>query len=221
MSRPTVIQNDTIIAAAREVFLERGLLGTTADVAARAGVSEGTIFKRFKSKDDLFRAAMQPPIDPALFAGLAQRVGKGEVREHLEDVGLLALEQFRKLVPFIMTLMSSPGFSGLPKAHEGTHPATRGMRAMMGYLEAEMRLGRIRRSDPEILARAFLGAVFNYAFLDTTTIANEELPLPAQTFVRGLVAVLWAGIDPQPIASTSIRTHERKGTSGRTPPRKR
>lgn len=221
MSRPTVIQNDTIIAAAREVFLERGLLGTTADVAARAGVSEETIFKRFKSKDDLFRAAMQPPMDPALFAGLAQRVGKGDVREQLEDVGMLALEQFTRLVPFIMTMVSSPGFPGLATAREGSHPATRGVRAVMGYLEAEMRLGRLRRSDPEILARTFMGALFNYAFLDTTTTANLELPLPAPTFVRGLVAVLWAGIEPQPNASASIGTSERTRTTGRPTSRKR
>lgn len=210
MSRPTVIQNDTILAAAREVFLEHGFQGTTAHVAARAGVSEGTIFKRFKSKDDLFRAAMQPPVDPTLFAELPQRVGKGDVREHLVEVGGRALEQFRKLVPFIMSMVSTPGFPGLPHAHEGTHPATRAMRAMMGYLEAEMRAGRLRRSDPEILARTFMGALFNYAFLDSMTRANQELPLPAETFVRGLVAVLWTGIEPQPTASASIRTMERK-----------
>lgn len=214
MARPTVIQNETILAAARAVFLERGLLGTTADVASRAGVSEGTLFKRFKSKDDLFRAAMQPPIDPTLFMELPQRVGKGDVREQLEEIGLRALEQFQKLVPFIMTMVSSPGFPGLPHVHQGTHPATRSMRAMMGYLEAEMRAGRLHRSDPEILARSFLGAIFNYAFLDTTTRANEELPLPPETFVRGLVAVLWTGIEPQPVASAGIRTKER--TIGRS-----
>jgi len=54
MARPTVIRDETIIDAAREVFLERGFGATTAEVAVRAGVSEGSIFKRFNSKVDLF-----------------------------------------------------------------------------------------------------------------------------------------------------------------------
>lgn len=215
MSRPAVIENETILAAARDVFLERGLRGTTADVASRAGVSEGTLFKRFKSKEALFRAAMRTPVDLSVFADIGDRVGKGEVREHLVDVGLRALEAFRTIVPFIMTVMASPDYPGLPHPGEGDHPATRSMRAMMGYLEAEMRLGRIRRSDAEILARTFLGSIFNYAWLDTTTHANEDLPLPAEAFVRGIVALLWAGIAPQPPPPTGIGAKGRKKSAAR------
>ncbi|MBK6513564.1 MAG: TetR family transcriptional regulator [Polyangiaceae bacterium] len=40
MARPTVIRNEAILEAARDVFLERGILGTSAEVAQRAGVSE-------------------------------------------------------------------------------------------------------------------------------------------------------------------------------------
>ena len=58
MARPTSIKDETIVAAAREVFLERGIQATTAEVAERAGVSEGSVFKRFKTKSELFRAAM-------------------------------------------------------------------------------------------------------------------------------------------------------------------
>ena len=58
MARPTVIRNEAILQAARDVFLERGILATSAEVAQRAGVSEGSLFKRFKTKADLFRAAM-------------------------------------------------------------------------------------------------------------------------------------------------------------------
>jgi hypothetical protein len=59
-----------------------------------------------------------------------------------------------------------------------------------------------------------MGALFNYAFLDSMTHTNEELPLPAETFVRGLVSVLWTGIGPQPSPGSSIGTIERKKGKG-------
>ena len=43
MARPVSIKDETIIAAARQVFLERGIQATTAEVAQRAGVIVYTI----------------------------------------------------------------------------------------------------------------------------------------------------------------------------------
>ncbi|MEO6418509.1 MAG: helix-turn-helix domain-containing protein, partial [Polyangiaceae bacterium] len=57
--RPPTISDDRLLEAAREVFLARGIRATTAEVAERAHVSEGTIFHRYKTKDALFSAAMQ------------------------------------------------------------------------------------------------------------------------------------------------------------------
>ncbi len=47
---------ERIVAAAIEVFAERGLEASTADIAARAGVGEATLFRRFPTKDDLIEA---------------------------------------------------------------------------------------------------------------------------------------------------------------------
>ncbi len=54
---------DELIAAAVALFGERGFRATTLeDVARRAGVSKGTIYLYFKSKDDLFRAMVEQRI---------------------------------------------------------------------------------------------------------------------------------------------------------------
>ncbi len=58
MARPITIKADDLLEAARQVFLKKGTQATTAQVAERAGVSEGTLFKRFGTKADLFRSAM-------------------------------------------------------------------------------------------------------------------------------------------------------------------
>lgn len=48
-------KRDRLAAAARELFAERGFAGaTTAEIASRAGVSEGILFHHFGSKRELF-----------------------------------------------------------------------------------------------------------------------------------------------------------------------
>ncbi|MBL7499750.1 helix-turn-helix transcriptional regulator [Frankia sp. CNm7] len=48
-----------ILAAAAEVFAERGASATTEEVARRAGVAIGTVFRHFPTKDDLLAAIMK------------------------------------------------------------------------------------------------------------------------------------------------------------------
>ncbi len=51
--------DDTIIAATLDLLAEHGFDGTTTDaIAARAGVSKATIYRRWPSKDDLVLAAV-------------------------------------------------------------------------------------------------------------------------------------------------------------------
>src|SRR5262245_23076725 len=135
MARPPSISDETILEAARAVFKDKGVLGTSADVAARAGVSEGTIFNRFKSKAELFRAALAPRwVFETSMRALMANVGQGDVRDHLVEIGERFLEFFEELVPFILLHTGSPGFAGPPRPH----PAVRQIKGVAAYLEAEM-----------------------------------------------------------------------------------
>jgi AcrR family transcriptional regulator len=68
-----------IMAAALDLFVERGFAATKLDeVAARAGVSKGTLYLYFSSKEELFKAVIQQGILPVLEQGeemLAQHSG--------------------------------------------------------------------------------------------------------------------------------------------------
>ena len=70
------------------MFLELGIRATTLEVARRAGVAEGTIFHRFKSKEELFRAAMQFDPDEALaiVERLPSRAGRADLRATLLEL---------------------------------------------------------------------------------------------------------------------------------------
>jgi len=61
MARKKTITDEAILDSARSVFSERGFAAPTRDIARAAGISEGVLFQRYRTKADLFFAAMVPP----------------------------------------------------------------------------------------------------------------------------------------------------------------
>ncbi|EAD5296161.1 helix-turn-helix transcriptional regulator, partial [Listeria monocytogenes] len=52
-----------IVAASIELFAEKGYAGTsTNEIAKKAGVAEGTIFRHYKTKKDLLMAITMPTL---------------------------------------------------------------------------------------------------------------------------------------------------------------
>jgi len=199
MARPAVIQDSAILEAAREVFLSRGFRATTAEVAARAGVSEGSIFKRFRSKFELFQAAMGSLDElPPFAAELPKRVGRADPREELFEIGREVAAHLRQVVPLHLMAWSNPGPDGAPPGFclQSQAPILL-LKALSGYFEGEMRAGRLARRDPEIVARTFIGSVHNYVIFDLLFQAQDALPMPEETYLRGLIELLFRGVDPQ------------------------
>src|ERR1043165_5093099 len=68
---------DRILRAAREVFAELGPDAQIDTIADRAGVAERTLYRRFPTKADLLRAALDQSIDenlsPAIEKALARK----------------------------------------------------------------------------------------------------------------------------------------------------
>ncbi|MFO0593541.1 MAG: TetR/AcrR family transcriptional regulator [Polyangiaceae bacterium] len=198
MARHSTIRDETILDAAREVFLSRGVQATTAEVAERAGVSEGTLFNRFKSKDELFRAAMlSHGVKVAWVSALEERAGKGRVKDNMFEVGLQIVEFFRVLMPFMMMSWSNKSSGDLPAVMQAKDPPpAAAMRSVTAYFAAEIEAGRLRRSNPEILARAFVGGLQSYVFFEMLLKGRDPAPLTAEEFVRGHVSLLWSGVAP-------------------------
>jgi AcrR family transcriptional regulator len=211
MARPTTISDEKILNVARAVFLEHGFAATTAEVARAAGVAEGSIFKRWKTKQELFLAAMKPAGDvPEFMRDLAARVGHGDVCDTLTEMATQGIEFFKQLLPMAMMMWSNPSTNGLPAHLDVPNSGpVRGLKALAGYFEAEMKKGRMARRDPEVLARTFLGAIQHYAFLDLLDRNRAELPLPAPMFVRGLVHLIWNGVAPGAPPTNGKRGKER------------
>lgn len=67
MAKPANISTSEIIAAARLCLQQRGLGATTLkEVAARAGVTQGTVYYHFRTKEDLLLAVIESTISDHL-----------------------------------------------------------------------------------------------------------------------------------------------------------
>lgn len=74
---------DRIVAASRTLFGQRGYQGTTtAEIARTAGVAEGTIYRYFKDKKELFVASVRPVVMEAVRREMAV-VDTGTPRENM------------------------------------------------------------------------------------------------------------------------------------------
>jgi len=194
VARPRSISDEQIIEAARSAFLDKGMAATTAEIAKLAGVSEGTIFKRFATKNDLFLAAMGMPKVPPFAVNLERRPETGELREELYDICSEIYDFFTELIPKAVMVMSCKISPKDVFAAQGDPAPAKAVRALTNFLVREQKAGRIRNCDPEIVARTLLCAVHFFAWAEHSGV-NDRMPLAAQTFIRGLIDVTLSGVE--------------------------
>jgi AcrR family transcriptional regulator len=188
MARPISISNRQILDAARRVFLAHGLSkASTAEIARRAGVSEGSVFNRFPTKNILFQAAMDEAEPPPLT--LSAFVGQGDVRRNLLRITVESVHFLGQLLPKLMLRWSERDLAAGATVCNRPREI---LRALSSFFKQEKALGRVD-GDTEIAARIFMGAVWNYCFLQT--VAGDR-SMSVQTFARRLVDGLWRGIAP-------------------------
>lgn len=103
----------TILAAARESFAHKGFAGTTIRaVAASAGVDAALVHHYFGSKDDLFIAALEIPVDPRQVVPIVFADGVEGAGERLIRVFLSVWENPEARLPLIALVRASLGEAG-------------------------------------------------------------------------------------------------------------
>lgn len=197
--RPPVISSERLLEVAREVFLELGIRATTAEVAKRAGIAEGTIFHRFKSKEELFRSAMN--VDPdtvvSLVEELRARAGVGELRATLIEFAERFMDFGRTAMPVMMMSWSNPEGQ---LCHERTSERASRYRRVLGalttFFEIEMAGGRLRRADPEVMSRMLLGSLHHFCMIELFAGTAGDTP-SAGEFGQKVVDILLASFEAE------------------------
>lgn len=95
-----------LVAAALACFAERGFAATKLDdIAAKAGVSKGTVYLYFPSKEELFKTVVRESLLPNI----------ARAESILADSNLPAAEQLRGLLQFMTGRMASSPVGIIPK----------------------------------------------------------------------------------------------------------
>jgi len=152
-----------LLAAALDLFVEKGYAATRLDdVAALAGVSKGTLYLYFESKEALFQAVVRESIVPLLSAG-EQAIARhtGTQAELLRTVFQDWWNQYgaTKLAGISKLVMSEAGNFpevGLFFQREVVEPSLRLYRSI---IEAGIANGEFRDVDADYAVRVMQGAL--------------------------------------------------------------
>jgi AcrR family transcriptional regulator len=197
MARPITIESATLLEAARAVFLERGVHSTTAEIAQRARVSEGTLFKRFGSKVQLFHAVLTELIeDPSWLDPLREPPAHpSDLERRLVELVARGCARVRTFMPLVMMAWSSARDGWLPPLFErGEPPQVAEVGELAGVLDRAMRRGLLARRDPRAAAQLLLGAMQNFAIVTLGEPAGDALSDREREHARKTVSVLLDGL---------------------------
>jgi AcrR family transcriptional regulator len=109
MARTRSITDEHILAVARDLFRAQGHDVSTRQVAESAGISEGVLYQRFGSKNDLFFAAMAPSA-PDLEVVLGPNPPTRAPQEYLKEVVARMARYFGEILPLGIRLITHPSF---------------------------------------------------------------------------------------------------------------
>lgn len=194
MPRPVVISDRVIVNAARKVFLAHGYQGSTRDVARLAGISEGSIFKRFKTKTDLFLAAMD--MESMLSSSqerLLASVGSAGIRQTLIKHGETLLKRLQIIVPRMLMFNACGVVFAKGCKLSRPAPPVQHIRCLTHYFQAEIKCGRLRMGSPEVQAHIFVGSLAHYVICETLFQYRSATP---SVFVRQVTDTILADADP-------------------------
>ncbi|NMB89913.1 MAG: TetR/AcrR family transcriptional regulator [Chloroflexi bacterium] len=151
-----------ILRAASQEFGARGYNGaTTRAIAGAAGVSELTLFRHFETKENLFQAVLEQYSPLATLQSSLSAVS-GDPHQDLLQIGASfyrAILERREVI--LLSLHEAGQFPEMRQLSRGIPRQLR--HNLAGYLRAQMDSGRLRKTDPELAAQAFLGMFFAYA----------------------------------------------------------
>lgn len=184
-----------LLAAALDLFVERGFAATRLDDVARAaGVSKGTLYLYFSSKEELFKAVVRESIVPLI----------GEAEVLIDEFAGNSRELFRAVVQTWWGRMGETKLSGLPKlmmAEAGNFPelarfyqeevVNRGERLVAVMLRRGMERGEIRPVDLEIDARLLIAPLIMMMIWKHSAGVCEVAPEKLGLYLEHYIEMAW------------------------------
>lgn len=190
-----------ILDAALAVFAEKGFAAARMeDIAAKAGVTKGTIYLYFQNKEDVFKSLARQSIGVTLTSAAQQAANfDGSVRDFLSAffgaVAAMIAHSDKAILPKII-IGESGNFPELARFWR-SEVIDKAMAMMAGVLRRGIERGEVRGDLPlEHVARLCAAPILMCIIWRTTFAASDPTPFDYQKFLSTHVDVLMNGLKP-------------------------
>ena len=187
-----------MLDAAMAVFAEKGFAAARLeDIAARAGVSKGTVYLYYESKEDILRALIK-----AIPLAMVERISQfatadtGTPEETLRNVLQLIGAAIRDplLIQFPRLIIGEGGnFPWIAETYR-KEVVSRGIATLSGIIRNGIAQQRFRAVDPQHAAYGAMSALLFVAIWRTTFERFDDAPLDAQAFIDQHIETFVRGI---------------------------
>jgi AcrR family transcriptional regulator len=191
-----------LLAAALDVFVERGFTAARLDeIAARAGVSKGTLYLYFDSKEALFKAMILDALSPLLAEGEALvAVGSDDPEQLLHDLvfGWWHIIGHSRAggIPKLM-MAEARNFPDIAQFYYDNVIA-RGRRLIVDTLELGMARGLFRQADAKMLCHVLFAPVLFAGIWQQSFALCEPLGMDYDAYLRTHFDVFLNGLRTSP-----------------------
>jgi len=212
-----------ILDAAAKVFARDGLQAATLDdVAREAGITKGTIYLYYRSKDELFANTLRRmsgriirTLEAASRGGSGSAAGAGSHRERILRIidGANRIITGPGTLSTIQMVLSEAGRSPqMARLFFREVILKNNLRIAMALGEG-MEAGEYRPMDPYIAARCLSGMILAFAISQKLLGGDHVRPIPRKVIVRAVASVFLDGIGERPGARRGDRRRKGQGES--------
>jgi AcrR family transcriptional regulator len=197
---------DEVLDAALELFIEKGFAATRVDdIAKRAGLSKGTVYLYFPSKEALLEGLVRRAILPIADSALAAlRDYEGDPRIVLSLV--LKMLAGRIADPKVIAMpklifREAMGFPELAKMYRA-EVLDRVIPAIEGLIRKGVEQGYLRQVDPSLTIRSIIGPLMLHLAMAEIFGITPEGGLHMDKLVDNHLTILFDGLSAPPSAKT-------------------
>ncbi len=195
-------RRNLILDAAIEVFGNKGLDGATVDdIAQAAGISKGTIYLYFESKNDIFDAILAErstmPLMIDLLNSSKQSMDSVDfpLQSFLEDVCAKFLNELEKIYPLFRLVVADAYRFPVQAEHVYNNLILKGNQMVADLLTAQSKAGKIRQLEsPLITARIFMGMLLIYMLSQEVLGGKKYTPIKRDEWVKEAVRIFLDGV---------------------------
>lgn len=187
-----------LLAAAMQLFVERGFAATRLeDVAARAGVSKGTLYLYYENKESLFKSVVRTHMLPLL----------DEAEAMVDNYPGSSADLLRELMLGWWETAMRSGLNGITKlmmAESGNFPElarfyheeiiVRSDAMVVRMLERGMARGEFRQIDTESMKKVIVAPVVMLMLWDQSFGPCSITPIDSQAYLASLVDLCINGL---------------------------